>query len=95
MTYAVIYSAAAERDLEDIHAHLLDVTSSEIAHGVIAQLLYAAETLAMLPLRYERCALFGQQRRVIPVSSWRIWYSVREDAVSIDRILHKRRQTHH
>lgn len=95
MTYSVIYSAAAERDIHDIYSHLLDVGSSEIANNVIAQILYTAETLAMLPLRYERSALFGQQRRVIPISSWRIWYSVRGDVVSIDRILHKRRQTYH
>lgn len=91
MIYRIIYSRAAARDLEDLRLHLTEVAGSDVAGSVTQQIMTSIESLRTLPQRHECYAQFGGTRRMFPVSSWRIWYTAHDGTVTIDRILHVRR----
>ena len=93
MNYQVSYTQAAQRDLDALCHYLSDVASPEVAATIALKIMSAVESLTTFPYRHQRHHLSDVDRHVLPVSTWRIWYSITDDTVIIDRILHQRRDT--
>lgn len=96
MTYEVLLTAGAERDLEGIYTHLADADDLAGAEHVLEQLLEVSERLAGFPERgthpKELLALGIREYRQVFFKPYRVIYRVVGHRVFITLIADGRRE---
>ena len=93
MRREVVYARRTLRDLERIHAWLVDeAQDAAVADRFISQLLTACSTLESLP---ERFAVYPYARtwRMMPFGNYLVFFQVHPGAVLIGHIRHAARRT--
>jgi toxin ParE1/3/4 len=88
VTYRVEYSEAARADLRDIEDYLRAVAGDATAEKVTARISSKVESFASRPTRQRLRRNLGAGLRALRVGDHLIFYRIRDEAVSIVRILH-------
>ena len=83
----VIFSVLAESDLEQIGDYIAQ-DSPHRALSFIRQLRVQCQKLEQFPKSHRRFPELGQTAHIMPYGKYVVLYRVREEYVSIERILH-------
>ena len=92
MAHKIIWTPAAEADIEGIGQYLERVASPSVATSVISRIRTASLRFCDFPLAARMIPEFQDPtRRETFVFEWRVMYRVEDDHISILRIVHGRR----
>jgi toxin ParE1/3/4 len=86
--YQIIFTEAASRDLDEIGDYVDRMAGPAVAKRLVDDVIKAAETLRTMPTRQRERTELRAGLRSVSVSDYMIFYRVRDDTVSIVRVLH-------
>ncbi len=91
MKYVIFFTDTAVQDMQDLQDFLTVDVGADVARKVLHEIMQAVRSLGVFAYRYPRHLELWTSRHVMPISSWCVWYSIRNDEILIDRVLHRRR----
>lgn len=92
MTRRIVYAPRTLRDLEEVHAYLVDEAQNRtVADRFLSRLLAACTTLQTLP---ERFAAYPYARtwRMMPFGDYLVFFQVHANTVLIGHVRHAARR---
>ena len=90
-SHQVVLSREAQRNLDEIEAYILEQSGEGRAAAVMTRLQKTMHNLAAMPGMGRRKPYVDRNTRSFPVLSWTIFYTLREDGITVVRILHGHR----
>jgi toxin ParE1/3/4 len=92
MAYQIIWSPAAEADVEEIGQYLERVASPAVATSVVSKIRAAGLRYCDFPFSARMIPEFQDTtRRETFVYQWRLMYRVEDDCIRVLRVVHGRR----
>jgi len=91
MTYRVVYTSRAERDLDAIDERVAqDSGQPEVARELIERILGACDSLTSFPERFAMYA-HAPRWRMMPIGNYLVFYRMTDDCVLIGHVRHAAR----
>jgi toxin ParE1/3/4 len=88
VTYRIIFTKPAQRDIRQIGDYLRDVAGLAVARHWTEEIIGASESLREMPTRHRERVELMAGLRSIPAGNYMIFYRVAADKVHILRVLH-------
>ncbi len=93
MTYHIIFTKPALRDLDEIGEYMSSVAGYAAAERLSEDIIGTIETLRTMPTRQRERVELAPGLRGLSSGNYMIFYRVRSDTVSVVRILHGSRNS--